>query len=102
MNRVYYNLTGKASREYKAARRRQRQEYLDKLKSQPCADCGISYPPYVMDFDHVRAPKVASVSKMVMWGWEKLKTEIAKCEIVCANCHRERSYQRSLNGEAVG
>ena len=28
--------------------------YVDQLKKQPCADCGGHYPPFMMDFDHVR------------------------------------------------
>lgn len=41
-------------------RRRLRDEHrriVREAKSQPCADCGVRYPPYVMDFDHVRGPK---------------------------------------------
>ena len=29
-----------------------RREMVQKIKSRPCADCGIQYPYYVMDFDH--------------------------------------------------
>ena len=32
------------------------------LKDKPCADCGIKYPYYVMDFDHVRGDKKTAVS----------------------------------------
>ena len=41
-------------------RRRERgKDYVDTLKRVPCADCGVEYPPYVMDFDHVRGEKGA-------------------------------------------
>lgn len=64
------------------------------LKNKPCADCDIQYPPYVMQFDHVRGEK-----KFELWQWMsksiRLITEEAeKCEVVCANCHAERTYQR--------
>lgn len=63
-------------------------------KDVPCADCGEKYPHYVMDFDH-RDPKekVETVGRLMTWANEaRLREEIAKCEVVCANCHRERSF----------
>ncbi len=77
--------------------RREQQALIMEAKSWPCADCNRTYPPYVMDFDHVRGVKVANVSEML--GSEttkRLLVEIAKCEVVCANCHRERSYGKGL------
>lgn len=60
----------------------------------PCVDCGVSYPYYVMDFDH-KYDKNFNVSQMTSrYGKEKLLEEIAKCDIVCANCHRERTYSK--------
>lgn len=60
----------------------------------PCADCGIAYPPVVMQFDHVRGVKVESVSRMVSSGvgQDTIAKEIAKCEVVCANCHALRTH----------
>ena len=72
---------------------------LDEAKSGPCLDCGRSYPPYVMDFDH-RDPKtkVAKVSTMVYKGSESLlRAEIAKCDLVCANCHRIRTHRETTS-----
>jgi hypothetical protein len=70
--------------------------YIDQLKQQPCADCGQQYPPYVMDFDHVRGEKLATLSPMRggRSAWTKIIARIAKCEVVCANCHRARIYLR--------
>lgn len=67
-------------------------------ESTPCADCGKKYPYYVMDFDHVNGTKVGNISHMVQSGvTKKIKEEIDKCEIVCANCHRERTHSRRKN-----
>jgi hypothetical protein len=65
-------------------------------KDVPCADCGNRYPYYVMDFDHVRGAKSANVSVLIQRGCSlvALREEIAKCDVVCANCHRERSWSR--------
>ena len=71
-----------------------RQMVLD-AKKKPCADCGISYPYYVMDFDH-RDGATESFSLHAVHGASKqaILREIAKCDVVCANCHRERTHQR--------
>lgn len=74
---------------------------IEQEKNKPCPDCGNSYPPYVMDFDHVRGVKFLSVSKMVTYTERKLRTEIAKCEVVCSNCHRIRTHNRRRSGTNV-
>lgn len=77
-------------------RSRARQRYVfNQLKEGPCADCGQSFPPYVMEWDHVNGEKVESVAQLVSRGkFKKAKQEIAKCELVCANCHRIRTFAR--------
>lgn len=66
---------------------------VDEAKSAPCVDCGGEFPPIVMDLHH-RDPstKVAAVSNMVhaAVGVAKLEAEIAKCDVLCSNCHRLR------------
>ncbi len=82
-------------REWQDVRRR----HVDTLKNAPCMDCGGSFLPECMDFDHVRGEKKFAIGS---WGAggvdcssnEDLNTEIAKCELVCANCHRIRTKQR--------
>lgn len=64
----------------------------------PCLDCKRLFPYYVMDFDH-RDPslKLADVPKLVKASapWTRIEAEIAKCDLVCACCHRLRTYQGS-------
>lgn len=76
----------------------ERKEYLAEIKNKPCMDCGKIYPPWVMDFDHRDAKlKIGSVSYLAfrkMLKFDKIREEIEKCDLVCANCHRERTYQR--------
>lgn len=73
-------------------------------KSKPCADCKKPYPYYVMDFDHCRGMKVKEVSKFSKSGrsLETLKKEIAKCDVVCANCHRKRTWQCQRARSSIG
>lgn len=80
------------------AARRKLIEWFDLLKeSRPCRDCGRWYPYYVMQHDHVSGDKDFSVGRMVRTmrvGFTRAQAEIAKCELVCANCHAVRSYFR--------
>lgn len=77
-------------------------ELIREAKDVPCADCGVRYPTYVMDFDH-RADKTIIVSKLVEFGSvRKLLNEIAKCDVVCANCHRERTFGARLAASRAG
>lgn len=67
-------------------------------KNKPCMDCGVQYPPYVMDFDHrdgkEKIEKISSMRRRHM-SFEKIKAEMDKCDLVCANCHRERTNTRN-------
>lgn len=77
-------------------------DWIDQQKSVPCADCGGVFDPICMDFDHL--PEYAKVMDISMMrrrrmAWDKIKAEIVKCEVVCANCHRLRSKSRWTNRE---
>jgi len=74
-------------------------QYIRDLKnSTACMDCKLIYPYYVMDFDHVRGQKQANVMELIKTlSKKKIDEEIAKCEIVCSNCHRIRTYIRKQN-----
>ena len=61
--------------------------------SHPCVDCGES-DPVVLEFDH-RGDKAFNIAKGLRdRSWEALIDEIAKCDVVCANCHRRRTAVR--------
>lgn len=51
-----------------------------------------------MQFDHVRGQKLGNVTQMANMGFtlKEIRKEISKCEIVCANCHSDRTHQRGL------
>jgi hypothetical protein len=51
-----------------------------------------------MDFDHVGEDKLMNIAKMAGLSWARIEAEIAKCEVVCSNCHRIRTWQRLHNG----
>lgn len=68
----------------------------------PCVDCGVPYPHYVMDFDHRRGEKIMNLgnAQRVCLSKDKILAEIAKCDLVCSNCHRERTWGHSSSGRA--
>lgn len=72
-------------------------ELIRKAKSQPCADCGIQYPYYIMDFDHREGTHKEFALNSVNRKTERaILSEIEKCDVVCSNCHRERTHLRAL------
>jgi len=74
-----------------------RRALLDSHKAKPCADCGIQYPPYVMDFDHLDATQKSLVlSSGYRRNLEVVLAEIEKCDVVCSNCHRIRTHERTF------
>jgi hypothetical protein len=64
------------------------------LEDHPCVDCGESNL-IVLDFDHLR-DKTDDVANLVAAGrpWSEIETEIAKCQVCCANCHAGRTARR--------
>lgn len=72
-----------------------RRRLFDEMKSSPCADCGGVFAPESMDFDHLPgADKRMGVGQMLRCSWSAIINEIAKCDLVCANCHRIRTRAR--------
>ncbi len=72
-----------------------KQKIYTYLLEHPCVDCGQA-DVRVLEFDHVRGNKSASITRLLgrAVSWETIETEIAKCEVRCANCHRIRTNER--------
>ena len=78
--------------------KRKKMEYLkwyDSLKQKPCVDCNRTFPSYAMDFDHLNEKKfMLSLARKGRWSKEMVLAEISKCDLICAVCHRIRTYNR--------
>ena len=76
--------------------KRNREYVYQHLLLNPCVACGEK-DPVVLEFDHVRGEKANNVSSMVRAASsiDVIKKEIAKCDVVCANCHRRRTAYRN-------
>jgi protein-arginine kinase activator protein McsA len=60
-----------------------------------CVDCDAN-DFRILDFDHL-GDKEFNISDGIMRGYafSRILKEIEKCEVVCANCHRIRTWERS-------
>jgi hypothetical protein len=67
-----------------------------------CADCRNHYPHYVLEFYHMPGFQKIDVVYRVLrnYGEEMAWKEVAKCEVVCANCHKIRTYERENDLES--
>jgi hypothetical protein len=78
----------------KRARAEKRMLYLlAYFELHPCVDCGET-DPLVLEFDHVRDKFFDIGAGLPDRNWQTILKEIAKCEVVCANCHRRRTAKR--------
>jgi hypothetical protein len=70
--------------------------YVGLKAGRPCADCGVEFHPVAMHWDHLPGfKKEAALGFLVRLGSrQRVLDEIAKCELVCANCHAVRSFKR--------
>lgn len=82
-----FKLTQKAAKEL----------LIREAKKAPCTDCKTTYPPYVMDFDHIpeKGEKSFGLNLAHAHTLDEVVAEMAKCEVVCYNCHRVRTYNRA-------
>lgn len=71
---------------------------LSKKIDKSCLDCGTPYPWFILDFDHVRGIKRGNLSLAPSkhWSLAAIDEEIAKCDLICSNCHRIRTFSKII------
>ena len=82
-----------AKRRKDAVRASNYQQLIQFLSEHPCVDCGES-DVLVLEFDHVAEKSFPIAQALRDRFWSDILVEIAKCDVVCANCHRRRTGQR--------
>ena len=88
------------TREYRKARINKTREILKRYKlMKGCSKCGYKDHPAALQFNHIDpSTKVHhdGLSRLVksVVKWQRIKDEVAKCEILCANCHAKLSYEQ--------
>lgn len=86
-------------KEHRISQKERFRKVVKDAKNRPCQDCGVEYPSYVMDFDHrPDEDKSFNIGAMVSSrpSMELFLAEIAKCDVVCSNCHRIRTHNRTM------
>lgn len=96
--RQYTNRHYKKNKDYYVTKAQRHKDVLilemRNRKSLPCTDCKLTWPWFVMDFDHVRGKKRFNLADGHRKSSSALKLELAKCDLVCSNCHRIRTHKR--------
>ena len=78
-------------------RRKQRydllQKFSDKIKlERGCDICGYNKCPNALEWHHTDDNKDDSPAVSIHYSVERYLSEIKKCDLLCANCHREKHY----------
>lgn len=93
----------KSARRRKVERPLVRERVYAYLREHPCVECG-EQDILVLDFDHRdRTQKRVTVSRLIRSAtWPGAEREIAKCDVRCANCHRQRTAEQFGWAKALG
>lgn len=106
MREVWYPKNKEKHLSYVRRNKQRVRTFIEEYKrSRSCTDCGFSGNefPYVLDFDHLNS---GLTKKFTIGSWshsvlsiEAIEKEIEKCELVCANCHRIRTFFKKTVGD---
>jgi hypothetical protein len=95
-----YHQKNKARRldQKKRLHRKMNDWYRSLKEGKPCTDCGGVFHQCAMTWDHLPGTdKRSEVSTLLQrHSRRQILAEIAKCELVCANCHAVRTYNRRI------
>jgi hypothetical protein len=95
---AYHQRVRERRKEQKRRKKEEFQAWYRAMKeSLPCTDCGGCYHHAAMQFDHLPGfEKRGELGRVQRYASLQLVLdEIAKCEIVCANCHAVRTFERA-------
>ncbi|HXG86253.1 MAG TPA: hypothetical protein VNI84_19695 [Pyrinomonadaceae bacterium] len=89
-NHAHYRKSHNASRN--KIREQNARKVFEYLERHPCKNCGES-DPIVLEFDHrEKTDKIENISNLIAHAcWRRIESEIEKCDVLCANCHRRKS-----------
>ena len=62
-----------------------------------CMDCGINHPALLQFHHRDRTDKSFTISKIInrARSVKQITDEMAKCDVVCANCHAKRHWRET-------
>jgi len=103
---IYGPFSKKQADRFKTMTKYQRKKFkkrllIDSIKNMPCKDCGEFKSLDKMTFDHIKGEKQFDIANGCRKSWQRLLTEIEKCELVCRCCHNVREYLRGVFHQLV-
>ena len=82
--------------------RQKTKEKAIEYKGGKCEKCGYNKCSWAFEFHHLDSEeKDFGISSYATLAWDKIKKELDKCVMVCANCHRELHYEEYINSPVV-
>ena len=79
-------------------KQRERKQWAVVYKGNQCLDCGNQFPLAVYDFHHRNEDdKSNNPSYFIKLSKERAISELDKCDLLCANCHRIRHFHVSTS-----
>lgn len=85
------------SRQHQRTRKRNLKFIREYKLNHGCSNCGYKESSVALDFHHINpTTKLNSISRLAndCYSLHKIKLEMKKCTILCANCHRVIEYEK--------
>ena len=100
-NRGYYRCK-KCRSGHVQKRRKNLKKLAVEYKGGKCEKCGYNKCNRALEFHHTSPnEKDFTISRYSVLSWSKIKVELDKCILICANCHRELHDDEYLNNRDV-
>lgn len=88
--REWYYRNKEKQAAYKKKRDKETREFINSLKV-ACEQCGWNGHPYGLHFHHLdpsqKSIALSSAVTIKGWGKDRILEEVAKCKVLCGNCH---------------
>lgn len=90
--------------QYYRNKKHKRRELIKRYKRRRgCDRCGWCVTAWGLHFDHIKEDtKKLGIAQMMLYAMPTIKKEIAKCRLLCANCHAIRTEQQHKLTGAFG
>jgi hypothetical protein len=96
--RKWYALNSRTEKDHVKRRKLEIKKWLENYKKNlRCANCSENHPATI-DFHHREmSKKDEGIAYLTAYGYsiDRIKEEIAKCDVLCANCHRKVHYKNN-------
>ena len=84
------------NKQYNRERLQKKRDFVNDYKMERgCAQCGYNKHPVALELNHIDpTTKTYSIGRdLISISMKKLVEELAKCEVLCANCHQIHTYE---------